>query len=343
MRPFPLLCTLFGFLPALAAAQTTVDFQVDDARAQLFGVDPTAAEQELSQTLTEALQLADPSRFMVSMAEAASIAGKGMGVDYASNPSKFVFGMSLGTGANANGLVLDRDPQSLPAGGFSAQTSAMVGVNLGLLAGTASDEGMAIWDRFTVSAHGMSFKSPFADRGFRGFMTNYGGHVTIKVIGKGESGVWDWGGLDVTTGYEHATYRLDFTGNTPFSAGDDLTWDATGRYVLTSNADSIPFELSSNIRVSVITLFAGAGLDLNVAETLGDGSITGPIRFQTNSGPEEIGTGTITNVASGEAEPFAIRGFGGIQLNILPLKLYAGIQGSSRASASLQAGIRLAQ
>ncbi len=343
MRPFPLFCSLLASIPTVATAQTTVDFQVDDARAQMFGVDPTAAEQELSQTLTDALQLADPERFMVSMAEAAAIAGKGLGVDYASNPSKFVFGVSLGTGANANGLVLDRDPQSLPEGGFSAQTSAMVGVNLGLLAGTASDDDMALWDRFTVSVHGMSFKSPAANRGFRGFMTNYGGHVTIKVIGKGESGIWDWGGLDVTTGYEHATYRLDFTGNTPFTGGDDLTWDATGRYVLTSNADSIPFELSSNIRVSVITLFAGAGLDLNMAETSGDGSITGPINVETNSGPEAIGTGTITNVTRGEAEPLAIRGFGGVQVNIFPLKVYAGIQGSSRASASLQAGIRIAQ
>ncbi len=341
MRPFPLLCTLLGFVPAIAVAQTTVDFQVDDARAQQFGVDPTTAEQELIQTLTDALQLADPERFMVSMAEAAAIAGKGLGVDYASNPSKFVFGVSLGTGANANGLVLDRDPQSLPEGGFSAQTSAMVGVNLGLLAG--SDGGMTLWDRITVSAHGMSFKSPASNRGFRGFMTNYGGHVTFKVIGKGESGIWDWGGLDITTGYENATYRLDFTGNTPFSAGGDLTWDATGRYVLTSSADSIPFELSSNIRVSVITLFAGAGLDLNMAETVGDGSISGPISVDTTSGPEAIGIGTITNLTRGEAEPLAIRGFGGVQVNILPLKLYAGIQGSSRASASLQAGIRIAQ
>lgn len=339
----PSLFASIAFIPSMALAQTTVDFQVDDALAQQFGVDPAAAEQELSQALTEALQLADPEQFMVSMAEASAIAGKGLGVDYASNPSKFVFGISLGTGANANGLVLDRDPQALPAGGFSAQTSAMAGVNLGLLAGTASDSNMSLWDRLTVSVHGMSFKSPTANRGFRGFMTNYGGHVTIKVIGKGESGVLDWGGLDVTTGYEHATYRLDFTGNTPFSAGDDLLWDAAGRYSLTSNADSIPFELSSNIRVSVITLFAGAGLDLNLAETVGDGSISGPIRVETNTGSESIGTGTIANASRGESEPMAIRGFGGVQVNILPLKLYAGIQGSSRASASLQAGIRLAQ
>ena len=47
-------------------------------------------------------------------------------------------------------------------------------------------------------------------------------------------------------------------------------------------------------------------------------------------------------MASGNAEDWALRGFGGVQVNIFPLKIYAGLQGSSRASAAVQAGVRLA-
>ena len=333
------------FTTSSAFAQTTVDFQVDDARAQQVGVDPTEIEQGISSYVEDALRIVDADAFMASMSEATAIAGKGLGVDYASNPQQFVFGISIGTGANASGLVLDRDDGTLPEGGFAAQTSAMAGLNLGLLDGSSDDEGLQFLDRFVVSVHGMSFRAPGNSRTFQGSMYNYGGHVTMKLIGHGEKGILDWGGLALTTGYEHATYRLRFTGDAPFSTDADdvnVRWNATGVYDLVSDVESIPFELSSNVRVSVVTVFLGAGVDLNVGRTTGVGALSGPIIVEVDSGAESIGTGEVASDATGDSEPLAVRGFGGVQVNILPVKLYAAIHGSSRASASLQAGLRIA-
>lgn len=332
-------------LPSVAAAQTTVDFQIDDAQAQAMGFDPTEAEQAISSAATEALQIVDADAFMVSMAEAASLAGKGLGVDYASNPKQFAFGIGLSTAANANGFVLGRDDDTLPEAGFAAQTSAMAALNLGLLAGTADDDEMDLADRFVVSVHGLGFRSPFADRGFRGRMVNFGGHVTVKLIGNTSKGLLDWGGIDVTTGYEYSRYRLEFTGNTPFTTQTDageLSWRASGRYELAAESSSIPLEISSNVRVSVVSVYLGVGFDMNAGKADGDGELSGPIEGTANGQTETLGSGSITSLASGNAEEWALRGFGGVQVNIFPLKIYAGLQGSSRASAAVQAGVRLA-
>lgn len=343
MRALSMLAALALSAPALA--QSAVSFDVDPDLAASIGFDPSEVEAELETNLSERLRLVDADRFAASMAEAAAIAGKGIGVDYATNPTKFAVGASFSTGVNASGIQLTRDPSSLPAAGFAFQASAMAAVNLGLLAGTAGDDEFGFWDRFVVSAHGLTFTSPAGQRVFQGWMANVGGHVTVKLIGRGSKGALEWGGLDLTSGYERSMYRLSLAGDTPFRrdvSGGEITWDARGTFDLAAAVDSVPLELSTNLRVSVITWFVGAGGDLNVGRAEIDGGLSGPISASGGGGAGEIGTGSITHAARGEADPIAIRGFTGVQVNIMPVKLYGMIQASSRTSLALQAGLRVA-
>jgi hypothetical protein len=286
--------------------------------------------------VADRLQLVDPSGFMVSMAEAAAIAGKGIGVDYGSNPSKAVFGLSISTGVNAQGIELTRPPDSLPTAGFAFQASAMAGVNLGLLAPNGEDGEDGFLDRFVVSAHGMWLESPAGQRVFQGTMYNVGGHVTFKAIGQGSKGIFEFGGLDLTTGFERATYQLELASGLPIDAGD-ATWDATGAFDLAVTMDSVPIEVSTNIRASVVTLIVGGGADANLGGATATASLDGPIVADGTT----IGTGSVSVSSEGEAQPMAFRGFAGLQINVLAVKAYGMVQASSRGSAAVQAGIRV--
>ena len=126
---------MMWWIGAAMAQQVTVT--VDPEVAQQVGIDPTEVQQQVSERISGAFRLPDQTEFLRQMADANAMASKGMGVDYATNPQRFVVGASFGSAVNGVGATFLRGTDTLPEGGFSVQLSAMGALNLGLQIGRA--------------------------------------------------------------------------------------------------------------------------------------------------------------------------------------------------------------
>ena len=118
-------------LASVALAQDVV-VNVDPNVADKLGIDGTAAESNLSGAIDENLNINSQQDFLEAMANAAAMSSKGMGVDYASNIKRFMFGVSFGSAVNSAGFQFGRGGRELPEGGFALQMAVMGGINLGM-------------------------------------------------------------------------------------------------------------------------------------------------------------------------------------------------------------------
>ncbi len=325
---------LAALMPTAHAVEVTID--VDSAAAQAAGLDPAQVESAIADAATSQLNLAAHQAWLSDMVQAAALSARGMGVDYATNPQRFWVGGSLGSAVHGDRYRLSRDPEELPEGGFAFQAMAAAGVNLGILSGKKS-----FLRRFVASVNGMSVansKEPFAGR-----LYNYGAHLQFKVINRPvTAGVVEWGGLDLTGGYEVATYRLGLGAELPV-ATDGLAWTATGTYDVRSEVDSVPIELSTNLRLLAATLYAGVAYDLNLS---GDVTSTielgGPIEAEVNGDTYELGTVTISHSDRATPPEASQRLFAGVQANVLMVKAYAHVNATLDGSYGGQFGLRVA-
>lgn len=330
-----------GFAADAAAQTVKLDFQLDAAKAEQLGLDVNGIESELSGLINDQLKLDDVGEFMDSMANANAIATKGMGVDYASNPKKFVVGGSLGTGAHDSGFRVGRGEETLPSGGFAAQVSLMAGINLGGLAGAKEN---SFGQRFLLYAHGMAMPMPSGSE-LDGSMYNAGANLQIRLANPIDAKVTEWGGIALTAGFERSHYVLQLRNELPLSAplsGVDLTWTAAGDYQITATTDAIPLELSTNLRVFVITLFAGGGVDLNTSSSFASAALTGPIEADAAGNIENIGTASVTVEADGIGDDMVPRIFVGAQANAMLFKIYGQLNVGMNNSLGGHAGVRVA-
>jgi hypothetical protein len=308
---------LAAVLPA--AAQSNVVFDLNDQQAQDLGIDAQAVADELGQEIGDQLNLVDNASYLQAFADADAIAMKGMGVDYASNPKKFSIGAAFGSGVANVPLTFVRSPTTLPEGGYAFMASIYGGVNLGIL--TPSDDAL---DRFTLYVNGLAFDPP-GSKSFKGSMKNWGVHAQIKLVGPVNAKVLEWGGLDLTAGYEHSFYALTLSQALPLTqkvAQADLTWTATGTYTISSTAGTVPLELSTNLRVLAITAYGGVGVDVDTAHADSQASLSGPIDAKVGGQSENLGTASVSLTDTAQAEPFSPRLFVGAQVNVLAVKVF---------------------
>ena len=321
---------------ALAATGMTVT--LDEDMAAKLGLDPGALTTEFEGAIGDELHLGDAEAFLGAMADAQALATKGMGVDYASNFDKLMVGYSLGTGVSSGGATFGKGGQEMPDYGFSFQMAGTVGLNLGVLSG-----GEGFLNRVVLFGHGMTLDT--GGDTFGAHMLNYGGHLQLRLIKPKDAEVVAWGGLAVTAGFEHAEYRLELQQGLPIAApgaGVDATWDATGDYVMKAWSDSIPLEVSTNLRVLVATAFVGAGMDYNTGSATTAMELSGPIEADAPGGPYTIGSATVSTIQSGTPGPSFPRVFGGVQLNIFMMKLYGQVNAGLDEGFGGHAGVRIA-
>lgn len=172
-------------LAATAHAQE-MSFTFDETAAQQ-GVDTAAVEAELQGAIGGALKLNRPEEWMAQMAAANALAAQGMGVDYATNPQKFVFGGSFGSAVNGAGARLGMGGAELPEAGYAVQAAVMAGLNLGAF---AEEDRFA--RRVVVSVHGM-----LAGGETGAFMADFysvGGHLQVKAVRPRQGALWSGAG-----------------------------------------------------------------------------------------------------------------------------------------------------
>ncbi len=305
------------------AAAQSFEFSIDEAAAQSVGLDAQAIEADVQASASDQFQLIDQGSFLRAMANASAVAVHGLGVDYASNPKRFVVGGGLGTGISGGDFALTRGgEEGLPSVGAGFQLSLMGGINLGMFAGKDS-----VLSRVTLYGNGLA--APLSTGAFAGSVYNYGAHAQLALITPKDIKVVGWGGLALTTGYTNSTYTLGLAEELPITVsqgGLDLTWKAAGSYDVVVSARQIPVELSTNVQLlQVVSLFGGGGVDIGLGSTASsEGSVNGPINTTNPQSGEDLqlGTAKITISDSAEGSAFSPRVFAGAQLNVLKFRLY---------------------
>jgi hypothetical protein len=328
-----LLLALWGGTPARAAEGVSVTL-VEEAHQ--YGL----SDEDVSAAIggADVLHLGDPDAYLRSMADASALATKGMGVDYASNFEKFTFGWSVGSGVSGDGVHLGRGGGEIPKYGFSLQMCGTAGLNLGVLSG-----GKGFLSHIVLFGHGLAMNT--GGQTFDAALTNYGAHLQVRLVKPKEDAEFAWGGLAITAGYEHAAYRLDLVQAMPVSApagGLELTWDATGTYVLQADSDSIPVELSTNLRVVFLTVFVGAGMDFNTGTARAAMELTGPLTAEVDGTSTNLGSATVSFLHDGVPGPSFPRAFGGAQINLFVVKLYGQVNLGLDEGFGAHAGMRIA-
>lgn len=308
---------MMTFLVSTALAQQ-VTVVIDPDLAAKYGIDAEAVRTEAATMVNDQLRLPSQQTFLEEMAAANAMSSKGMGVDYASNPQRFVVGGSFGSSVNGVGASFLRGDGTLPNGGFAVQLSMMAGLNLGF---ASPDD--SFLRRFVLTANGMALKG--ASGPFDASMNNFGAHLQLKLVRPPHKGVVEWGGLDLTAGYEMSHYHMILTKTLPLNASE-LTWAATGTFQVDTTSSTVPLELSTNLRLLVFTAFGGVGMDLRgVSSATTDLRLGGPLTVAVQGKKEELGTIDASLQSSGEASSYAPRVFGGVQINILPVKIYGQV------------------
>ena len=334
----PLILAALSLATPTALAATGMSVNIDPDLANQLGLDAGALKEALGGTIQDELHLGDAESFMGAMADASALATKGMGVDYASNFDKLMVGWSVGSGVSAGGATFNKGGQELPDYGFSFQMAGTVGLNMGLLTG-----GEGFLSRIVLFGHGMTLNT--SGEAFGANLLNYGGHLQLRLIKPQDAEVVAWGGLALTGGYEFTSYRLDLQQAMPISApsaGVPLMWDATGDYVLKASSESIPLEVSTNLRVLVATAFVGAGMDFNTGSATTAMELAGPIEADAPGGPHTVGDATVSTIQSGQAGPSFPRVFGGLQLNVFMFKAYGQLNVGLDEGFGGHAGVRIA-
>jgi hypothetical protein len=333
-----LLAAAALLLPFPAVAQH-VDVAIDEGLAEEAGLDPVQLEADLDAELRSVLHLDALSTYLTSMAGASFLATKGMGTDYASNVETFVVGGSVGTGIDDGGFRFGRGGQDLPPFGYAFQATAMAGLNLGVLAG-----GEGFLTRVTLYGHGMALGT--SGEVFAGSLSNAGGHVQVKIVRPRGDVVARWGGLDVTSGFERSRYEMDLTHPLPVDVpGTDgrVSWDGQGTLTLTATTDSVPIELSTNVRILFLTLFGGGGVDLVRGAADGTIALSGDVVADVDGRETRIGSASVTWTERGVPASVHPRLFAGAQVNVLPVKLYAMLNAGVARGVGGHVGLRIAK
>lgn len=328
----PLAALLLAAAPGLAAAQE-FSVQINESAANAAGIDPAAAEAQLNSAADTSLKVGEQLAFMDQMARATALSTRGMGVDYATNPEKFVFGLSFGSAVSGAGPQFSRGGIDLPEGGFAGALSAMAGVNLGM---KADEDSFA--RRVRLYANGFYARPVYEP--FRGTVLNYGGHLQLQVLRPRDGEVVEWGGLALTTGYQQTIFQMDLEDEIPIDTGD-VRWDATGTYAIDSSAQTVPVELSTNLRVLVATAFVGAGADVHIDSlATSELSLEGDIAVSANDAT--IGSAALSLSESGAAELVVPRVFFGLQADIFFVKAYGQVNVGLNDSFGGHLGLRVA-
>lgn len=321
-----------------AHAQVTVGVQLNPEGEQLatrLGVTPAELAMRMQDAINDVYGATNVDGFIRSFADASAFSARGLGVDYASDVNSLILGVGVNFAVAASEQV---NMVERPTAGLAANIAFMAGLNL-------ASQGAPRWTLF-----GNGFYRTGSTTSLRGGITSAGLHAQYRVVDpQPENGAATkalrWIGIDVTGGIEYTRWNLGIEDEIVTEFGVDgtmgsarLILDSTGTFDLTSTAFTIPVEVSTGIRIAMlVSVYIGAAVDLTAGTGKLAADLTGTL-FASDG--REVGTSTIAGGGDGNASPLAARVLAGAQLNLWKLKVYAQVNGSVPAAASVGFGIR---
>jgi hypothetical protein len=255
-----------------------------------------------------------------AFSDAAVLSSHGLGVDYVSVPESLVVGVA----ANAASANSDLDSRF---GGLAANVALMAGMNL------------SAFDLPRWTLYGSGFYRSETISGIEGTITNAAAHVQYALIPAPPGIVARWTGLSLTTGLELTQWTLGSAqamGTTFSLQGHTFGYDMMGHFQLGSSTLAIPLELSTGVRVAIVSLYAGLGVDLAQGQGTIDAQLTGPLH---DTDGRDLGTITIMGHDSHGVSPFEPRALAGVQIDAWKLKLFGHVNAAESAT-SLGVGVR---
>ena len=302
----------------LSAAAAVVEFQLDEDAVQQLGLDTDSLGSSLGTALTDKFHLSDSGAFHLQMADALLVATKGMGVDYAPRFRLATMGVALGSGVSSGGFRFNKGGQEIPDFGYVFQAAFMYGMNLGVLTG-----GKSLLGRMRLYLDGFGIETTNGIMAYS--IANVGAHLQFRLIEQRELGRVEWGGIDLTSGYEYAMYELYPIGSLFLSTEVEditVTWEATsstaGLYSWNTSVESIPVELSTSLDVLMASAFLGGAIDISPFAKSGftaglDGTLSASLGDQVQS----LGTASVTGSGRFLSRALELRLFGGLELRVL--------------------------
>ncbi len=332
-----------------ARAQVTITPGPDaDAFAASLGMTTPQLVGQLTSQVDQLFQVADIHGFLRDFENAQSFSSKGLGVDYASEPTQLEAGATVSLASNVDKAYKPSgsymDP---PVSGGGANVSLMGGVGLGLI-------GLK-----PLMVFGNWFRGGASVGQLDGHYQNWGLHGQLRLFGpsRGMSAskfFIRWGGIAITSGADYS--HLTLSANKPISStfnvaqGAPVTVTSTGNLVfaLDQTTWSVPLEITTSVRLlSLLTVYGGLGMDWQ----LGGGSNLN-IGMAANLSGRYLGTsfsnlGSATIAAGGHVDPSAaqLREFIGVQVGLFDVVRFftqVNVTGGSPLLASVAAGLRLA-
>ncbi len=120
-------------------------------------------------------------------------------------------------------------------------------------------------------------------------------------------------------------------------SGTDIGFDATGRVDATARSLTVPIELSTGVRVAVVDVYGGVGIDLTASEASLDAAVNGTLY---DSDGRNLGTVTATGTQTRSGTPVSTRGLAGVQLEAWKLKIFGQVNASPDTPTSAGVGVR---
>jgi hypothetical protein len=318
------------------AAGPTVNVNLDESMIEGIGGDVGETYALFGQEIEKRFQLEGNTALMERLARANAHAVRGLGVDYASNPKMFVFGVSAGPAVNDSGFDLfARGEDLLPENGFTPQAGIMAGVNLGAFQ-PGED---TLLDRFVVYTNAMRAAPAIGD--YQATVWTWGLHGQYAIVPPVKNGSVTWGGVDATTGFDLASYSIALTQSTPIDGGLG-TWDATGTYEVKAKATTIPLEISTSGSVPGASMWLGFAADLAPgARAEREVSLDGDITYDDDPNIT-LGSVSAKLTERVDVQPIGARFFTGFQFDISAVKLYTHLNFSTDKSIGGHLGLRVA-
>lgn len=337
MRLAPSLAFLSLLAPSLALADAAVNVTLTDAGRALAlaaGVTPQQLAAEIQDEVEDAYQTNDVDGFLRSFTDATAFSQRGLAVDYVSVPSSFV----IGFGGNVSVAGEDSfDSDDSPTAGAAINLGLMVGGNL------------AGWGLPRWTVYGNAFYNKASTDRLEGNLTSAGLHAQVKLIkpaeDKGIARAFRWIGLDVTSGVEYTRWSLDAADdieNDFTTSGYDFTMSSSGTFNLTSDALTVPIELTTGFRVlGLLSVYGGAGVDFTYGTSTVDAQLAGTVTNDDTGSDINVGTANITADGENGGSPTALHALVGAQVNLWKLKVFVQGNVAQTPAASVSFGVRL--